>query len=76
MLPQVIKTFKEKKADNISAGMLVVLMCGIILWIWYGTIKTDWPIILTNAFSLLINIIMLVLRFIYKDKSSSSKKAA
>lgn len=66
MLPQVIKTFKEKKADNVSLVMLLVLLGGLVLWIVYGFKKNDLPIIVTNCFSLLVNIVMVVLRIKYK----------
>jgi len=66
MLPQVIKTIKQKKAEDISLIMLLVLMTGIILWIVYGIQKKDIPIIATNSFSLLVNLVMVFLRFRYK----------
>lgn len=70
MLPQVIKMFKEKKASQVSIFMLLILVSGLGLWIWYGALKQDWPIIITNAFSLTLNIIMIVLRFKYRDKKT------
>ena len=36
LIPQVIKTFKEKKAEEVSLIMLFVLQAGLILWIVYG----------------------------------------
>lgn len=66
MLPQVIKTFKEKEAENVSLLMLFILMTGIILWIFYGIKRDDMPIIATNSFSLLVNITMIILRIKYK----------
>lgn len=68
MLPQVIKTYKEKKADEVSLKMLIVLIAGIVLWIVYGVQKKDFPIIATNAFSLLVNVAMIILRIRYKQK--------
>lgn len=68
LLPQLIKTIKEKKADEISKGMLVVLMTGVATWIVYGFMRDDLPIIITNSFSLLLNIVMLVLRIKYSRK--------
>lgn len=68
LLPQVVKTIKEKKAEEVSLGMLFVLMGGVILWIVYGIKKTDLPIITTNGFSLLVNITMVALRIKYKHK--------
>lgn len=68
LLPQLIKTVKEKKVDEISKGMLIVLMTGVATWVVYGVLRDDMPIIITNSFSLLLNITMLVLRFKYSRK--------
>ncbi len=68
MLPQLIKTFKEKKAEEISLVMIFALIGGIAGWIWYGFLKSDLPIIFTNCFSLLLNLILLFFRFKYADK--------
>ena len=64
-LPQLIKTIKEKKADEISKLMLIALMTGVAIWIVYGIMRKDLPIIITNAFSLLLNTIMIILRIKY-----------
>ncbi len=69
MLPQVIKVIREKKATQVSVVMLLVLIAGVGLWIWYGFLKTDWPIMATNGFSLLVNLTMLGLRLKYGNKS-------
>jgi MtN3 and saliva related transmembrane protein len=66
LLPQVFKTLREKKADDVSLYMLLVLQAGLILWIVYGFKREDVPIIATNCFSLLVNIIMVILRIKYK----------
>ena len=68
MLPQLIKVIKEKEAEDISILMLVVLMAGIAMWIVYGVFRDDWPIIITNSFSLLINITLTFFRIKYRSK--------
>lgn len=65
MLPQLIKIIKEKKAEEISIVMVIVLIAGLSLWIAYGVLKEDWPLIITNSFSVLVNILLLVFRFKY-----------
>jgi MtN3 and saliva related transmembrane protein len=70
MLPQVIKMFKEKKASQVSVYMIVILIVGLSLWTWYGFLKEDWPIIVTNLFSLTLNIIMIILRYKYRNNPS------
>jgi MtN3 and saliva related transmembrane protein len=62
MMPQVIKTIKTKQAEHISVFMLIVLILGVALWIVYGSLKKDVPIICTNSFSLLVNSTMFFLR--------------
>ena len=66
LLPQLIKILKEKKAEDVSIGMLLILMTGVALWIYYGVLREDVPIIATNSFSLLLNIITLYYRIKYK----------
>lgn len=66
MLPQVIKMFKEKKASQVSVYMILILIVGLSLWTWYGFLKDDWPIIITNLFSLTLNLIMIILRYKYR----------
>jgi MtN3 and saliva related transmembrane protein len=68
MLPQVIKTLKTKKAEHVSPLMLIILICGVALWCFYGILKKDAPIIITNGFSILVNISMLFLRWKYRNK--------
>jgi MtN3 and saliva related transmembrane protein len=70
MLPQVFKTLKTKKAEHVSPLMLIFLICGVGLWCFYGILKNDLPIILTNGFSVLVNIVMLFLRWRYKANKS------
>jgi MtN3 and saliva related transmembrane protein len=67
MLPQLIKLIKERKANDISLVMLITLISGLIIWVWYGIKKGDWIIIISNGFSVLINILILILSLIYKN---------
>ena len=69
MMPQVIKTIKTKNAEHVSVMMLIILIGGVILWVIYGTLKKDVPIICTNSFSLLVNFSMLFLRWRYGGKN-------
>lgn len=68
MIPQLVKIIKQKKAENVSMGMSVVLICGLALWLWYGVKKHDAPIIATNSFSILTNLLMIYFGIKYKHK--------
>ncbi|MBV9987739.1 MAG: SemiSWEET transporter [Chitinophagaceae bacterium] len=66
LLPQLIKIAKEKKADDLSMPMLGILFAGVALWIVYGILKSDLIIIIANAVSLILNIIIVILSLKYK----------
>lgn len=68
LLPQLIKIWKDKKAEDVSIGMLLVLFAGLCLWVWYGIKISDPIIIAANGFSILINICVLGLTLFYKNK--------
>jgi len=68
MIPQLAKIIKQKKAENVSMGMSLVLICGLTLWLWYGIKKTDAPIIATNSFSIFTNILLIYFGIKYKHK--------
>jgi MtN3 and saliva related transmembrane protein len=70
LLPQLFKIIKEKKANDISMSMLLVLFTGLCFWIWYGFLKKDWAIIVTNLFSLLVNILIFIFSVKYKKKKA------
>jgi len=68
MMPQLFKIIKEKKAEDISYFMLFILIAGLAGWCWYGIRKKDFPIIYTNAFSLIVNLLVLIFSVVYKKK--------
>jgi MtN3 and saliva related transmembrane protein len=68
VLPQLIKSWKTKKVMDISPFMFVLLLGGVGLWVVYGIIKNDYPIILTNGISFLLNSSMLLIMLLYKSK--------
>jgi MtN3 and saliva related transmembrane protein len=74
MLPQLVKLVKEKKADAISPVMLIILICGLALWTWYGVMLNDLPIIVTNAFSLVVNTTILILRQVYSRRKRNQHR--
>ena len=69
LLPQLIKLVREKRAENISIPYLVILLTGLCLWIVYGIMKKDMPIIFTNGFAVLTSLATLLLGLIYRKRS-------
>ena len=69
VIPQILKVWKTKKVKAISLKTFGILTFGIAVWIFYGILKNDLPIIITNSVSLCLNLVM-VYFIIYYEKES------
>ena len=66
-LPQVIKTWKSKSAKDLSLAMFFVFALGTLLWLIYGIIIQQLPIILANAITLGLASVLLYFKLRFKD---------
>lgn len=64
-LPQVLKTWKEKSAKDVSLMMFIIAAINEVMWIIYGALLDNWVIILTNAIVLTMSLIMIILKLRY-----------
>ena len=67
-LPQLIKTLKTKKADDVSLITLIMFIIGVLCWIIYGYKISSIPILLANLITLILNFLILISK-IYFSKS-------
>ncbi|MCX6789268.1 MAG: SemiSWEET transporter [Candidatus Gribaldobacteria bacterium] len=65
-LPQVVKIIKIKETKDISLGMYVLVVAGIILWLVYGLLIGDLPLITANVVSLIFTATILGFKIKYK----------
>jgi MtN3 and saliva related transmembrane protein len=65
-VPQVIKTWKSRKAKDVSLEMLVLFCTGSFLWMVYGLLIKSVPVSLANLGTLLLNLTILWLKIKYK----------
>ncbi len=65
-IPQLIKTWKLKETKDISLLMFVILGIGIFLWIIYGFLLWDLPLILANSITFIFVLVILFFKFKYK----------
>ena len=61
-LPQLIKTLKTKKADDVSLTTLVMFIIGVLSWIIYGYTISSKPILIANLISFILNKIKVINR--------------
>ena len=59
-LPQLIKTLKTKKADDVSSTTLIMFIIGVLSWIIYGYQISSLPILIANLITLILNLLILI----------------
>ncbi len=64
-LPQVVRTWRRRSADDLSAGTFLLLFTGIVLWLLYGVLRRDPIIILANAVGVTLvgSLLLMIWRF-------------
>jgi MtN3 and saliva related transmembrane protein len=65
-VPQVFKIFKTKSTRDISLSMYLVLAIGTLLWLIYGFMLKELPLIVANSISLSLITSILLLKIKYK----------
>ncbi|HTY47914.1 MAG TPA: SemiSWEET transporter [Methanomassiliicoccales archaeon] len=64
-VPQLIRGYRTKRMGDVSLAMPVVLSLGMFLWLMYGLMKNDAPIIIWNAIALMLNLAIVLLKIRY-----------
>ncbi len=61
-LPQVIRTWKTRSTRDISLGMFSIYVTGIFVWLVYGLMLGDLPLIASNAVTFCLSGTILLLK--------------
>ncbi|MBD0320701.1 MAG: SemiSWEET transporter [Gemmatimonadetes bacterium] len=48
-VPQVVQVWRTRRTRDLSSGAFLLLALGAALWLAYGVLTRDWPVILTNS---------------------------
>ena len=67
-IPQLIKTLKTKKAEDVSLTTLIMFLTGVAAWIIYGIQIASKPILIANIITFLLNFLILVFKLIYSKE--------
>ena len=74
LVPQVIKMWKTKSADDFSLAMLLIWCTGIACWVTYGILIAAKLIIFWNLGALLLAGTILAMKIKFTSKRSQEPK--
>jgi MtN3 and saliva related transmembrane protein len=61
---------------DVSMKMFLLYVVGMSMWLTYGILKSDLPIIITNAVALTFHGMMLYFKIKYKNKNEAAPAPA
>ena len=64
-IPQVIKTLKTRHVRDISVWQPLLLAFGVALWMMYGILINDFPLIVANITPLICNVVLTGMKIRY-----------
>ena len=64
-IPQALKIFRTKQAKDLSVMTFSLLSLGIFLWLIYGILIEELPVILANSFILVLCLLILAMKIKY-----------
>lgn len=68
-VPQAVLTLRTRDVSGISVGMYGAFTLGVALWLLYGLLLREWPIVLANAVTLVLASTILVTKIVVdRDK--------
>ncbi len=65
-VPQVWHTLRTRDVRGISLGMYSLFTVGVMLWLVYGILLMAWPIIIANAITTSLALVILVMKLRYR----------
>ncbi|MBK5275796.1 MAG: SemiSWEET transporter [Desulfuromonadales bacterium] len=66
-VPQLVKILRTRHARDISVWQPLLLSVGVALWLVYGMLIHDTPLILANIVPLICNIMLTILKLRYRN---------
>jgi MtN3 and saliva related transmembrane protein len=72
-VPQAWRTFRTKDVSGISVKMYTLFTLGVAVWLAYGIVLGEVPMMIANATTLLLAIPVLVMRIKYGRKARQAE---
>lgn len=73
-VPQIRKSLRTKKTDDVLKWLIMCLIGGLSLWVLYGILKTDIIIIVANAIGVSLNSYLLFLKWKFTKNDTRTQE--
>ncbi len=74
-VPQAWKVIRTRDTESISKRMYVVTVTGFSLWLAYGLMLGQWPLIVTNGICLALSAFILLMKVLPRPRKEAVASA-
>jgi MtN3 and saliva related transmembrane protein len=82
VIPQLVRSMRTRSTSDISYAYVSLLCAGMALWITYGFLIEQIPVIVPNMVSLFLNLLLITIKFVFdrfpkttiSEKDNSNKR--
>lgn len=72
--PQAWKIIRTARTRDIALGMYLLTVLGFALWLTYGILQRQWPLILSNGICLLLSGFILMMKLLPERQKKTLAK--
>lgn len=73
-LPQVMQVWRTRSTHDISLGMYLIFVTGVALWLCYGIVTYDIPVIIANSITLLLAGAVLLMKVLFDQRTQQQQQ--
>jgi MtN3 and saliva related transmembrane protein len=73
--PQAWKVIRSRQTDDLSTATYVLFTISYALWLTYGILRLDWPIMAANGVCLVLGAFILVMKLLPDPKTEAVAEA-
>jgi MtN3 and saliva related transmembrane protein len=70
-VPQVVRTWRTRDVSGISLASYSVITVGLALWLVYGLLRGDLPLIVANAVMVVLTAAIVVMKIAFGARTGS-----
>jgi uncharacterized protein with PQ loop repeat len=71
-LLQVRIMIRRRSSAEVSTGWIAILLVGFILWLAYGLVTDDWPLIISNSVAFTVTAVALAVILFYRPRKEAA----
>ena len=53
-IPQILKILKRKSSSDVSITMILIILVGYLVWLFYGWSIMNYPLLITNVTGIIV----------------------